>query len=50
MSKLVRDSSRWASSSLPAPLSSASRSASSARMDTMARSILARSVTKCLAG
>ena len=49
-SNVVRDSSRWASSSFPAPLSSLSRSASSDRISDTARSILERSVTKCLAG
>ena len=50
MSKLVRDSSRCASSSLPAAFSSARRSASSVRISRTARSILGRSVTKCFAG
>ncbi len=50
MSNEVRDSSRCASSSLPAPRSSASRSASSALIRVTARSMVDRWVTKCLAG
>src|SRR6185312_13565796 len=42
MSKLVRDSSRWASSSLPASRSIVRRSTSSARMSPSARSRVVR--------